>query len=138
MLEDARGGACTLVSTILRAIIWIGAFVPTIVFFFIDHGESSAGLATALAIVQGPVLIGAALLEASVLRIRGKPVASGSRVGNKMAIILGFVLSAVVILEIYAVAARPNRRSSPHAHLSDSQSAMRFVRGSFFCVRAAG
>jgi hypothetical protein len=91
----------------LRALIWIGAFVPTIIFLFIDHGESSAGLATALAIVQGPVLIGAALLEALLLRIRGKRIASGSRVGNRTATVLGFVLLAVALWEVYAVATRP-------------------------------
>jgi hypothetical protein len=91
----------------LRAIIWIGAFVPTIIFLLIDHAESPAGLATALAIVQGPVLIGAALLESFVLRMRRKPIVSGSRVGNKIAPVLGFVLLAVVLWEIYEVARRP-------------------------------
>lgn len=95
----------------IRAIIWVGAFLPTIIALLFCHNESSAGLATALAILQGPVLIVAALIELFVLKKRGQPVVSrGSITGKKMAGVLAIILVVCVLFRIYAATTRPSQR----------------------------
>jgi hypothetical protein len=90
----------------VRAAIWLIAFSPIIValIFGWSGGEDAAGLYTALAIVQGPLLIIAAIFEFWLLQKRGVSVSKGSPIGNKLAQILGIVFLILLIRGVYKIA----------------------------------
>ena len=96
-------------ANMIRAIIWLVAFIPTIAFLLIRSQDTEGGATTALAIIQGPFLLVAAGVEYFVFWKRGQlaAVAKGSPTGNVIARVLGGILFALLLLAIYQIALRP-------------------------------
>lgn len=88
-----------------RTIVWLLAFSPTLAVLLVPSGERWVGLATALGILQGPVLIGAALSEAFFLKRKGMNPIAASKSGNALAAVLGIVLLVGLLWLLIQIAA---------------------------------
>lgn len=88
-----------------RAILWVLAFSPILAMLFVPSGERWAGLATALGIIQGPILIVAALCEFFLLKRRGARSATASKAGNSIAIILAIIIFLAIVLALIQIVA---------------------------------
>lgn len=87
----------------IRAAIWLIAISPIIVALILGWGggKDIAGLYTALAVVQGTLLIVAAIFEFRLLQKRGVSVSKGSAMGNKLAQISGIIFLILLIRGLY-------------------------------------
>lgn len=88
-----------------RAILWALAFSPILAMLFVPSGERWAGLATTLGIIQGPVLIVAALCEFFLLKRRGAHSETVSKAGNFIAIILAVIIFTAIVLALIQIVA---------------------------------
>ena len=80
-----------------RAMIWLFAFSPTIIFLFVPKDMTWAGLSTLIAGFQGPCLAIAAIAEYVLQKRRNPNAKATSKAGNALAIFLGLSIGVFSI-----------------------------------------